>query len=198
MNHCMIDIETMGKRPNAPVLSIGAVKFDPDTGTLGEQFYAAISPVDALRHGTPDGDTLKWWMEQADEARRAAVGGTRLLRDALQDLSSFYSNWNSVTVWGNGPSFDMTILEYAYHRAAGSLAPWRFWNVACCRTIALAAGRRPPRIDGSKGTYHNALDDAIHQAGWVSEMWQSIKGKAAVEPIKSPPVAQVSSTLLDL
>ncbi|EMB9007226.1 3'-5' exoribonuclease, partial [Salmonella enterica] len=29
MNNLMVDLETMGKKPNAPVVSIGAVFFDP-------------------------------------------------------------------------------------------------------------------------------------------------------------------------
>lgn len=29
MNNLMIDLESMGKKPNAPIVSIGAVFFDP-------------------------------------------------------------------------------------------------------------------------------------------------------------------------
>ena len=178
LNHCMIDIETMGQRPNAPVLSIGAVKFDPNTGKIGQEFYAAVSPADAFLHGSPDGDTLKWWMGQADAARASVVSGTDTLAEALGKLAGFYGNWGNVEVWGNGPSFDMTILEYAFNRALGAKAPWQFWNVRDCRTVASIAGKRPPRIGGA-GVYHNALDDARHQAKWVSEMWMGIKGTAA-------------------
>lgn len=32
MNNLMIDLETMGKKPNAPIVSIGAVFFEPETG----------------------------------------------------------------------------------------------------------------------------------------------------------------------
>lgn len=174
MNHCMIDIETCGNRFDAPVLSIGAVKFDPATGALGEQFYAAVDPASAFRHGKPGGDTFRWWMQQADAARAAAVGGNKTLEEALAGLSGFYRSWRDVEVWGNGPSFDMTILEFAYGRI-GRPQPWQFCNVRDCRTVASLAGKRPPKIGGD-GVYHNALDDAIHQAGWVSEMWQGLKG----------------------
>lgn len=174
MNFCMIDIETCGQRANAPVLSIGAVKFDPNTAQIGETYYAAVDPSDAFRNGVPDGGTFKWWMEQGDQARAAAVGGTSSLADALNGLGRFYANWKDVKVFGNGPSFDMTILEHAYGRI-GKPAPWRFWNVLDCRTVAAMAGKRPPAIGGS-GVYHNALDDAVHQAKWVSQMWRDLKG----------------------
>lgn len=197
MNHMMIDIETCGQRANAPVLSIGAVMFDPFKGGTGDEFYVAISPVDAFRHGVPDGDTFKWWMDQADPARKAATTGQKTLAEGLAELTKFgRSDWKDIEVWGNGPSFDMTILEYAYYKALGQLAPWKFWNVRCCRTIAAVAGRRPPKIEASAGVYHNALDDARHQAMWVSSMWQQVKGKAA-PAVQSEPV-KVTSTLLDL
>ena len=177
MNHCMIDIETCGNRFDAPILSIGAVMFDPDTGRLGKEFYRAIGPDSAFRHGRPGGETFKWWMEQSDAARKAAVSGTDDLEVALGVLSDFAWPWKDVQVWGNGPSFDMTILEYAYSQI-GRPHPWQFWNVRDCRTVAALVGRRPPAI-GSKGVYHNALDDARHQAQWVSAMWQELRGKPA-------------------
>ncbi|MCU6651674.1 3'-5' exoribonuclease, partial [Klebsiella pneumoniae] len=32
----MVDLETMGKKHNAPIVAIGAVFFDPATGSIGE------------------------------------------------------------------------------------------------------------------------------------------------------------------
>ncbi|EES9633422.1 exonuclease, partial [Escherichia coli] len=37
-NHLMIDLETMGKNPDAPIISIGAIFFDPQTGDMGPEF----------------------------------------------------------------------------------------------------------------------------------------------------------------
>lgn len=173
MNHLMLDIETLGTRPNAPILSIGAVVFDPTTGKQGETFYRAIEPANAFLHGVPDGDTFKWWMGQSDAARKAAVAGTALLGDALMGLSKLPLPWKDVRVWANDPDFDVTILTYGFHKALGCLPPWRFWNTRSCRTIAEIAGKRPP---APSGVHHNALDDAIHQAKWVSDMWQELKG----------------------
>ena len=186
MNHLMIDIESLGTRPNAPILSIGAVLFDPNTGKQGATFYRAIDPANAFLHGVPDGDTFKWWMEQSDAARKAAVSGTSLLSDALSDLTKMPVVWKDVQVWANDPDFDVTILNYAYHKALGQLAPWRFWNTRSCRTIAEVAGKRPPK---PQGVHHNALDDAIHQAKWVSDMWQGLRGKPAAKAAAPAPVA---------
>ncbi|ELF1404681.1 3'-5' exoribonuclease, partial [Escherichia coli] len=41
-HHLMIDIETMGKNPDAPIISIGAIFFDPQTGDMGPEFSKTI------------------------------------------------------------------------------------------------------------------------------------------------------------
>lgn len=40
--HVMVDLETMGKKHNAPIVAIGAVFFDPATGSIGESFYKVV------------------------------------------------------------------------------------------------------------------------------------------------------------
>ncbi|ENC4525233.1 3'-5' exoribonuclease, partial [Escherichia coli] len=41
-HHMMIDLETMGKNPDAPLISIGAIFFDPQTGDMGPEFSKTI------------------------------------------------------------------------------------------------------------------------------------------------------------
>ncbi|EOU6160463.1 3'-5' exoribonuclease, partial [Escherichia coli] len=41
-HHLMIDLETMGKNPDAPIISIGAIFFDPQTGDMGPEFSKTI------------------------------------------------------------------------------------------------------------------------------------------------------------
>jgi hypothetical protein len=67
----MIDLETMGNKPNAPIVSIGAVFFDPSTGELGG-FYRVVSLKSSVDGGAiPDPETIMWWMQQSEEARMA-------------------------------------------------------------------------------------------------------------------------------
>ena len=44
MNNLMIDLETMGKNKDAPIVSIGAVFFTPETGDIGQEFYTVVKP----------------------------------------------------------------------------------------------------------------------------------------------------------
>ncbi|HFW3715890.1 TPA: 3'-5' exonuclease, partial [Salmonella enterica subsp. enterica serovar 6,7:y:-] len=48
MNNLMIDLETMGKKPNAPIVSIGGVFFDPQSGEIGHEFYTAVNLESAM------------------------------------------------------------------------------------------------------------------------------------------------------
>ncbi|EFG4365385.1 RecE family exodeoxyribonuclease, partial [Escherichia coli] len=59
-DHLMIDLETMGKNPDAPIISIGAIFFDPQTGDMGPEFSKTIDLDTA--GGVIDRDTMKWWL----------------------------------------------------------------------------------------------------------------------------------------
>ncbi|WP_434218569.1 3'-5' exoribonuclease domain-containing protein [Escherichia coli] len=59
-DHLMIDLETMGKNPDAPIISIGAIFFDPQTGDMGPEFSKTIDLETA--GGVIDRDTIKWWL----------------------------------------------------------------------------------------------------------------------------------------
>lgn len=140
MNNLMIDLETMGKNKDAPIVSIGAVFFTPETGDIGQEFYAAVSLDSAMEQGaTPDGDTILWWLKQSPEARAAiCIDDTLSISDALSELSHFINrhadNTKYLKVWGNGANFDNVILRGAYERA-GQICPWAYWNDHDARTI---------------------------------------------------------------
>ncbi|ENC4628233.1 3'-5' exoribonuclease, partial [Escherichia coli] len=66
-HHLMIDLETMGKNPDAPIASIGAVFFDPQTGEQGPEFSKIIDM--GTCGGTVDISTIEWWLQRSGEAR---------------------------------------------------------------------------------------------------------------------------------
>ncbi len=179
--HLMIDIEAAGKSTSAALLSIGAVFFDPATGELGEQFYQPIKLASAQYHGgTIDASTVEWWMKQSEEARSVFNAENRVsLKNALHELSCFIETTAGdadVHVWGNGPAYDNAILATAFH-ATWIKQPWSFSKDTCVRTMVML-GRQlgiDPKYDlPMKGEHHNALDDAIHQARYVSTIWQTL------------------------
>ena len=185
MKHLMIDLETMGTLFNAPVLAIGAVFFDPETGELGETFYGGIDVEDACRYGKPSGSTIKWWMKQGDEARAAAIAGTSSSADVFGAFMAFVQKGGkNVKPWGNGATFDISMLEFAFARVLDKTQPWEFWNVRDCRTIKEIGELVSPFRGERQGTHHQSLDDAIFQAQWVSHYWQALRGREqAITPV---------------
>ncbi|EIC2794149.1 3'-5' exoribonuclease, partial [Escherichia coli] len=134
-DHLMIDLETMGKNPDAPIISIGAIFFDPQTGDMGPEFSKTI--VLETAGGVIDRDTIKWWLKQSREAQSAIMTDEIPLDDALLQLREFIDENSGeffVQVWGNGANFDNTILRRSYERQ-GIPCPWRYYNDRDVRTI---------------------------------------------------------------
>lgn len=178
----MIDLETMGKKANAPIVSIGAVFFNPATGSTGGEFYASVSLESSMLFGgNPDAETIIWWLKQSPEARSAITMSDALtLVDALELLSDFISEnsdvGSDVQVWGNGASFDNVILRSSYDRAEIE-CPWKYWNDRDVRTITemgSAVGIKPRYDITFEGDMHNALSDARHQVKYVSAIWREL------------------------
>ncbi|WP_338929424.1 exonuclease [Escherichia coli] len=178
--HLMIDLETMGANTNAPIVVIGAVFFDPQTGEIGPVFYIVISLTDAMNTGAvPDGGAIEWWLKQSSEARAAILTDQVKLKDALSRFREFineYSDEKFVQVWGNGATFDNAILRTSYERL-DIPCPWRYHNDRDVRTI-VELGKTidfdARTVIPFEGVRHNALDDARHQAKYVSAIWQKL------------------------
>lgn len=175
--HLMIDLETMGKNPDAPIISIGAIFFDPQTGDMGPEFSKTIDLDTA--GGVIDRDVIKWWLKQSREAQSAIMTDEIPLDDALLQLREFIDENSGeffVQVWGNGANFDNVILRRSYERQ-GIPCPWRYCNDRDVRTIVELGkaidfdARTAIPFEGER---HNALDDARYQAKYVSAIWQNL------------------------
>ncbi|MFK8381408.1 3'-5' exoribonuclease domain-containing protein [Escherichia coli] len=176
-DHLMIDLKTMGKNPDAPIISIGAIFFDPQTGDMGPEFSKTIDLETA--GGVIDRDVIKRWLKQSREAQSAIMTDEIPLDDALLQLREFIDENSGeffVQVWGNGANFDNTILRRSYERQ-GIPCPWRYYNDRDVRTIVELGkaidfdARTAIPFEGER---HNALDDARYQAKYVSAIWQKL------------------------
>lgn len=181
MPDVMIDIETMGNRPNAPIVAIGAVAFNLVTMELGARYYVNVDLASSIRDGAvPDPSTIMWWMTQSDDARSALTRGRVL--DVAVFLGEFAAWLDSATVaerdrkiWACGTDFDVVILAEHYKRA-GREVPWRFWNSRDQRTMR----ELWPQVTKEMvrpGTHHNALDDAAFQAEQLFAIRRHLAGK---------------------
>ncbi|HBQ8048238.1 exonuclease [Klebsiella pneumoniae subsp. pneumoniae] len=181
--HVMVDLETMGKKSDAPIVSIGAVIFDPETGFLGEKFYKVVSLESAVSWGAEiDPSTVIWWMKQSSEARSEIANDNAIqLDDALLQFSEFVfenipGGCETAQIWGNGATFDNTVLRSSFERACLD-CPWDYRNDRDVRTmveLGKAIGFDAKTSIPFEGERHNALADAQHQARYVSAIWQRL------------------------
>lgn len=181
--HLMVDMETMGNSPDAPIVSIGAVFFDPSTGNTGAEFYQVVSLESSMSFGMkPDASTIQWWLKQSSEARSAILVDEAMgLRETLELLADFIAEnsangSHTVQLWGNGCSFDNVILRRAYALTDTPFAV-PFWNDRDVRTmveLGKSVGINPRYDIPFEGDMHNALSDARHQVKYVSAIWQRL------------------------
>ncbi|NUH52768.1 3'-5' exoribonuclease [Citrobacter portucalensis] len=181
--HLMVDMETMGNGPDAPIVSIGAVFFDPSTGNTGAEFYRVVSLESSMSFGMkPDALTIQWWLKQSSEARSAILVDEAMgLRESLELLADFIAEnaangSHTVQLWGNGCSFDNVILRRAYALTETPFAV-PFWNDRDVRTmveLGKSVGINPRFDIPFEGDMHNALSDARHQVKYVSAIWQRL------------------------
>jgi hypothetical protein len=181
MKHAMLDIETLGTTPGCIVLTVGAARFDPYTGETADHFYEAISFKNSVLNGLVcNPSTHAWWQKQHEEARKAAFAGEKSLSDVAAAFCSWSRNSAIEHWWSQGSDFDFPIWEAAM-KAAKREAPWKYWAKRDTRTIYAVAGFDPDTLK-REGTYHNALDDSLHQVCCVHECYRLI-GLVKSDPI---------------
>jgi len=170
--HIMIDLETLGTRADAVIMSIGAVKFDLETGEIDENaFYASIS-IDSNHDVKPrhiSESTMIWWLQQSPEAQRVFSEAKTTLLASLEDLQDWFDHPDYI-VWSNGADFDIPMAAHAYS-THGLTAPWKFWNTRCFRTIKNLPGAP---AGAKQGVAHNALDNAISQTKHLQKIWEAL------------------------
>lgn len=165
-----VDIETLGKKPFCPILTIAAVRFEAGPMQAMEPFYQPVRLESCLDLGMKvDADTLNWWMGQPAEARTAAFDDEKAvdLPEALDRFTDWIGS-RPDRLWGNSARFDMGILEAAY-TVCRKQVPWNTWKEMDMRTLANLPGMDVVPRKKSKVAHH-ALEDAIAQAHYIRDM----------------------------
>lgn len=169
--HGMIDLETLGVKPNSAILTVGAIKFNPFTDDEPHDgLYLRINVDDQTEIGrTIDQGTLNWWAKQKASIRDEALGD-----EDRVDLSDFTKRLNKWCVgldylWAQGPMFDFGMLENLYEQL-GQPVPWNFWQIRDSRTLFAMMPKDPRKAIQSDA--HNALADSYYQAKCVQQTYK--------------------------
>ena len=183
MDQIMLDLETLGTDANAVILSIGAIQFDLNTGKIEDHFMFKVDPQSCLDlGGTVTWSTLKWWMNQDEDAVKS-LNGTRIsihemLRRLTDWIDDIISDEGEVEIWCKGPDFDISIINYYYRQFKDVEPPWKFWNVRDVRTTVknLLKGKEIEKevTKNFEGIAHNALDDCKLQIDYTCKIYNLI------------------------
>lgn len=176
MLHCMIDVETLGRRHDAAIIQIGWCLFTADKILSATRRNVHLSS--AMKYGTICSETLMWWMKQSEEARKSAFTSQpeETLEEALFDLMGSIQVFKPDHFWAHA-TFDFPILTNAFN-AINKNPPWHFRATRDLRTLDMLANAAtienwPVR----EGTYHDAMDDAVHQAKCAQLMLKKLNWK---------------------
>lgn len=171
----MIDLETLGTRPDAAIIQIGAVLFEAKNGGRllnGKGFNKHVRYMDGL--GTIDHDTLVFWLTEHSAAKMGEE--LKSAEHIVSVLDAFTAwpqeaagiGWDAVQrVWAKPDTFDLPILRNAFVRI-GRDVPWDRRATRDGYTLFDLAGGQPT-VDWTGLTAHDALDDAIGQAMQVQK-----------------------------
>ena len=163
--HIMTDLETLGTRPGAIVLSAAFVRFSDEA-----HMTINLSIPDQEMLGLEkDESTLAWWRDQEAKVPGTwarAASDPRPLAIALPyivDWMKWACNGDDWLIWCHGAPFDCPLLGEVYRRS-NIACPWGgrdFWRIQDTRTLYNLAGINPK--DYAVPPPHVALNDAIGQ-----------------------------------
>ena len=171
MIHITFDLETLGNSFNAPIVQIGAVKFDLEE--VYDEFKVNVNWMSLADYDfTIDYSTVLWWLSQTREAQDSIIdqGGAVDIKKALNDFGRWIGVPEDYIYWSHA-TFDPVILDNSY-RKTGIRNPIPFRNQRDIRTLEHFAGRQSIE---NRGVSHDALDDAKFQAEYIILMLKKLQ-----------------------
>ena len=166
----MVDLETLATSPDAVILTIGAVTFDPASNKIFDKLYYRVDVESCDRLGmTVNDDTVEWWSKQAANVQTEAFAEDNRvpIEEVIEKFHKFA--WNCDAFWSHGATFDLVILD-CYYRKLNKVPPWNFWQIRDTRTL-FDLGYDP---EMPKEGLHNALEDASRQAMGVQTIYRKL------------------------
>jgi DNA polymerase III epsilon subunit-like protein len=127
----MIDVETMGTRPDRnQMIQLAVIPFNHKTGEVSSRVFNRCLEPSEFRN--IDKTTMEWWLK--DEGRKAVLNriNSRLdpVREVLLAFTKFVIDTPRETpavFWGNSPGFDWFFLS-GYAKDYAVTFPFNYYN----------------------------------------------------------------------
>lgn len=183
--HYSVDIETLGLKLDAIVLSIAAVEFNPYSDKISsyEDLTGKTSAMSNVVYCTPsvarqillgrtfEPDNIKWWKEQNTSVVDHVFDATANevvnvhTRSVLEFFNTLTENGEvDPVLWANPAVFDLAMLRSLwYDLYPDKKYPIHYMHELDGATLQELTGVSDPPIEFI-GEKHNPIDDAVHQA----------------------------------
>ena len=174
----MLDIETLGTKPDAAIVQMAIVAFDRETFEPKDSGICVNVDPDLNKYSV-DMDTIRFWMNQNEEARSSVFIDAYYVRVGLSEISDYYyihTRDIDTPIWSMPPSFDQVILGNAF-RTEGVKIPWHYRSPRDMRTIIDLAGLKKEEIVKADIS-HNALSDCHAQIKTLKKCFDIISNSA--------------------
>ncbi|WP_323116142.1 3'-5' exonuclease, partial [Klebsiella variicola] len=79
--HLMIDLETMGNKPDSAIVAIAAVPFDMISGVTDDALFCEVVDLRSSEKygGSIDADTVLWWLGQSDNTKNEIINSEKAI-----------------------------------------------------------------------------------------------------------------------
>lgn len=172
MTNVTFDLETLGNNSKSPIIQIGAVKF-LDDGTIIDKFLNTIKLESLSKYDFQiDYETINWWFNQSNEAIKSVFDDSLEkvnIKEGLYNFQEWLGKASEYRYWSHA-TFDPPILNYNF-KAVNMKTPIPFRLHCDIRTLISLAGKEEFKREG---IHHNALDDCIFQANYISKYLKKI------------------------
>jgi hypothetical protein len=173
MNNISFDIETLGHTYQAPIIQIGAVKFNQRDG-IYDTFvrHIDLSSIDPEKFRI-DPSTIGWWIQQDPQAHAKVFGNDNKtgLEQSLLDFLEWVGDVSQYNYWAHA-TFDPIILKSNFI-TMGLDFNLPFRQIRDLRTLSFLIGKIEVERDG---VHHDALDDAYYQGQIVLAAMDRLDG----------------------
>lgn len=198
MKDIMIDIETLGQREDAIILSIACIPFEWDIYydinhyiDSGIKINLNIQEQEQQKR-TTDKVTIDWWKKQDKNAIKCNITQPTNVQSVLIGLTqltvfiknSDYDFQNSY-VWSRGNYFDFPKIEHIYRISNNLPLPFNYWKIRDTRTfidINNVDSQRKGLYDlkeplPNNFIHHDCLHDCALEVARIVELTHILLGK---------------------